>query len=59
MPKICINGVVREMTLEEIEELERQMAEIPEQPKTAEQRIAELEEALELLLKQFGEVGNM
>lgn len=50
MPKICINGIVRDMTPEEIAEFERQAAEFSEQPQTAEQRIAELEEALELLI---------
>ena len=50
MSKININGIVREMTPEEIAEFERQAAEIPEQPQTAEQRIAELEAAFEVLI---------
>lgn len=49
MTKI-INGQVIEMTAEEIAELERMAAEMPEPEPTAEERIAELEEALELLL---------
>ena len=51
MPKIDDNGIVREMTQEEVAELERQVAQIPAQPQTEmEQRIAELEEALALLI---------
>ena len=59
MPKIDDNGTIREMTPEEIAELERQAAEMSEQPQTVlEQRIAELEAALGLLLEQFGEDRN-
>lgn len=51
MHKICINGIIRDMTPEEIEEFERQRSEIPVQPKTAlEQQVDELREALELLI---------
>lgn len=51
MPKININGITRDMTPEEIEEFERQAAEVPGQTKTAlEQRVEELEGALELLI---------
>lgn len=50
MPKICINGFVREMTAEEIAEMERMNAERPEPAQTPEERIADLEAALELLL---------
>lgn len=49
MTKI-INGQVIEMTAEEIVELERMAAEMPEPEPTAEERIAELEEALALIL---------
>ena len=57
MPKININGVTREMTAEEVAEMEALAAEMPEAQQTAEERIAALEadnanlkEALELLL---------
>lgn len=41
--KININGLTREMTTEEIEEFERQRAELPEQEPPPEERLAELE----------------
>ena len=48
--KICENGIIREMTPEEIAELEALAAEQPEAEPTAEERLAALEEAmLELL----------
>ena len=45
-----LNGEIVEMTAEEIAELERMAAEMPEPEPTAEERIAELEEALALIL---------
>lgn len=57
MPKININGITREMTPEEIAEMERLSAEMPAPEMTAEemirqqaQEIADLKEALNLLL---------
>ena len=48
--KICENGVIREMTTEEIAELEKLAAEQPAPEPTAEERLTALEEAmLELL----------
>lgn len=48
--KIFDNGIVREMTPEEIAELEAMAAEMPAPEPTAEERIEALEEAmLELL----------
>lgn len=48
--KICENGIIREMTPEEIAELEKLAAEQPAGELTAEERLAALEEAmLELL----------
>lgn len=48
--KICENGIIREMTPEEIAEMERLQAEQPVPEPTAEERLAALEEAmLELL----------
>lgn len=45
MPKININGITREMTPEEIAEMERLAAEMPAPEMTAEERLAELEQA--------------
>ena len=48
--KICENGIIREMTTEELAELEKLAAEQPVPEPTAEERLAALEEAmLELL----------
>ena len=41
--KIDINGIVREMTEEEIEEMERQQAEIHEPEPTTEERLEQVE----------------
>lgn len=53
MPKIDINGIVREMTVEEVAELEAINAQIPNTPtrEELEDRIKMLEEALNLLLE--------
>ena len=48
--KIYENGIYRNMTAEEIAELERLAAEQPALEPTAEERIAVLEEALNMLL---------
>ena len=44
--RICVNGVYRDMTPEEIAEWERSMSEEPAQEPTPEERIAALEEQL-------------
>ena len=46
----CVNGKMVEMTAEEIAELERMAQELPPPEPTTDDRLAELEEALELLL---------
>ena len=46
MPKINVNGITREMTAEEIAELERLAAEIPTPEPTPEERLAAMEAAL-------------
>ena len=46
MPKININGITREMTPEEIAEMERMAVEIPKPELTPDERIAVLEEEL-------------
>lgn len=50
--KICENGIVRDMTQEEIAAWDQAVQEQPEitQPITVEDRVQILEEALELLL---------
>lgn len=60
--KIYENGIIREMTPEEVAELERAAAEMPEPEPSLDEQIAELRtsnaelrEALELLLS--GETG--
>lgn len=44
--KININGIVREMTAEEIEELERLTAALPEPEQTVDERMEQIEAAL-------------
>lgn len=63
--KININGITREMTAEEIAEMERLAAELPPPEPTAEERIEKLEtenaylkEALELILSGATEVDS-
>lgn len=41
--RICVNGIYRDMTAEEIAELEKLAAEVPAPKPTAEERIAALE----------------
>lgn len=50
--RISINGIVRDMTPEEIAEMEELSASMPEPEAvpTAEERITALEEALEMIL---------
>lgn len=48
--KAYTNGIIRNMTAKEIAELERLVAEQPAPEPTAEERIAVLEEALNMLL---------
>lgn len=64
MPKININGVTREMTAEEIAKWEHLQSEMPAPEPSAEERIAaqeqeiaDLKEALELLLSGVTEDG--
>ena len=48
--KVYENGKLREMTAEEIAELERLAQELPPPEPTTDERIDELEEALDMLL---------
>lgn len=60
MPKINVNGVIREMTAGEVEEMERMAAENPAPEPSQEERLtalekenADLREALNLLLARM------
>ena len=56
---MCENGAIRPMSPEEIAELERAIAEAPEQEPTPEDRIAELEaqnQELTELLNQMAQI---
>jgi hypothetical protein len=55
MPKICINGIVRDMTEEEVKEFEALAEEIPGTPtrEELEDRVASLEATLNLLISQI------
>lgn len=44
--RICINGIYRDMTAEEIAEFEKMQSEAPEPEPTPEKRIKQLEEQL-------------
>ena len=46
MPKIIVDGITREMAVEEIAEHERMLAELPAPTPSPEERIAALEEQL-------------
>lgn len=46
MPKININGITREMTAEEVAEMERMAAEMPEPEPTPDERMTQIEAAL-------------
>lgn len=55
MPKININGVTREMTAEEIAEMQRMAAEMPvPEPDPTETRMQEIEAALIELAAMLG-----
>lgn len=57
--KICENGVIRDMTPEEVAELERQQAEAPELQPTPEQRISELEAQNQMLTECLIEMSQI
>lgn len=50
MPKVLENGITRDMSPEEIAEYQRLTAEFPAPEPTPEERIKDLEEALDLIL---------
>ena len=57
--KICENGVIRDMFPEEIAELERQQAEVPEPVPTSEERITELETQNQMLIECLMEISQI
>ncbi len=61
MPKINVNGVTREMTLEEITQMEQMRAEMPEPEIAAGQRLDALEAAADDIILMMAELigGNV
>ena len=57
--KICENGVIRDMSLEEIAELNRWQAEVPESEPTPDDRIAELEAQNQMLIECLMEISQI
>lgn len=57
--KICENGVIRDMTAEEIAALEQQTAEAPVSEPTPEERLAELEAQNEMLTQCLMEMSQV
>ena len=57
--KICENGVIRDMSPEEIAELERAIAEAPEPEPTPEDRIAELEAQNQVLTEFLAQMAQI
>ena len=56
--KICENGVIRDMSPEEIAEIERAIAEAPEPEPTPDDRMAELEAQNQVLTECLMEVSQ-
>lgn len=54
--RININGLTREMTAEEIEEFERQQAELPEQEPSAEERLKTLENTTDDIVLMLADI---
>lgn len=57
--KICENGVIRDMSPEEIAELERAIAEAPEPEPTPDDRIAELEAQNQVLTEFLEQMAQI
>ena len=54
--KKCVNGVIRDMTAEEIAELEKMQTEMPEPEPTQEERIVELENVTDDIILLMAEI---
>ena len=57
--KICENGVIQDMSPEEIAEIERAIAEAPEPEPTPDDRIAELEAQNQVLTECLMEMSQI
>lgn len=57
--KICENGVIRDMSPEEIAEIERAIAEAPEPEPTPDDRIAELEAQNQVLTEFLAQMAQI
>ena len=57
--KICENGVIRDMSPEEIAEIERAIAEAPEPEPTPDDRIAELDAQNQVLTECLMEMSQI
>ena len=57
--KICENGVIRDMSPEEIAEIERAIAEAPEPEPTPDDRLAELEAQNQVLTECLMEMSQI
>lgn len=57
--KICENGAIRDMSPEEIAEIERAIAEAPEPEPTPDDRIAELEAQNQVLTECLMEMSQI
>lgn len=53
MPKININGHVRDMTEEEVAEMERMQAEMPEMPLTTDERLDKIQATVDGIVKSL------
>lgn len=58
MPKININGVTREMTAEEVAEMEQWAAEHPAPEKSLEEQLSEAKAEIEELKTAYSELGD-
>ena len=54
MPRICENGIYRDMTPEEVAEMEALAAEMPEPEITQEERLDQIESAMMELAEMLG-----
>lgn len=57
--KICENGVIRDMTAEEIADLERQQSEVSAPDPSPEERISELETQNQMLVECLMEMSQI
>ena len=58
MPKININGITREMTAEEVAEMEQWTAEHPAPEKSLEEQLNEAKAEIEELKTAYSELGD-